>query len=47
VIGADGAKSRVGAQCVPGADKLKCVFAYHEIVEAPAATRCGLRGHAL
>jgi geranylgeranyl reductase len=35
VIGADGAKSRVGAQCVPGADKLKCVFAYHEIVEAP------------
>ena len=37
VIGADGAKSRVGHQCVPGADKLKCVLAYHEIVEAPAA----------
>lgn len=36
VIGADGAKSRVAAQCVPGGDKLKCVFAYHEIVEAPA-----------
>lgn len=35
VIGADGAKSRVGAQCVKGADKLKCVLAYHEIVEAP------------
>ncbi|WOJ93517.1 geranylgeranyl diphosphate reductase [Congregibacter variabilis] len=35
VIGADGAKSRVGAQCIPGGDKLKCVFAYHEIVEAP------------
>jgi geranylgeranyl reductase len=35
VIGADGAKSRVGHQCVPGADKLKCVLAYHEIVEAP------------
>jgi len=48
VIGADGAKSRVGLQCVPGADKLKCVLAYHEIVEAPPegsgadyqATRC-------
>lgn len=37
VIGADGATSRVGKQCVPGADKLKCVFAYHEIVEAPPA----------
>jgi len=37
VIGADGATSRVGKQCVPGADKLKCVLAYHEIVEAPAA----------
>jgi geranylgeranyl reductase len=36
VIGADGATSRVGKQCVPGADKLKCVLAYHEIVEAPA-----------
>ncbi len=35
VIGADGAKSRVGVQCVPGADKLQCVLAYHEIVEAP------------
>ncbi|WOJ96432.1 geranylgeranyl diphosphate reductase [Congregibacter brevis] len=35
VIGADGAKSRVGAQCIPGGGKLKCVFAYHEIVEAP------------
>ncbi len=37
VIGADGAKSQVARQCVPGADKLRCVFAYHEIVEAPAA----------
>ncbi len=35
VIGADGATSRVGKQAVPGADKLKCVLAYHEIVEAP------------
>lgn len=37
VIGADGAKSRVARQCVPGADRLKCVLAYHEIVEAPGA----------
>ena len=35
VIGADGAKSRVARQCVPGADALKCVFAYHEIIESP------------
>jgi geranylgeranyl reductase len=35
VIGADGARSRVARQCVPGADALKCVFAYHEIVRSP------------
>ena len=35
IIGADGAKSRVGRAAVPGADKLKSVFAYHEIVAAP------------
>lgn len=37
VIGADGALSAVGKQAVPGADKLKYVFAYHEIIEAPPA----------
>jgi geranylgeranyl reductase len=36
VIGADGAISAVGRQCVKGADKLKYVFAYHEIVRSPA-----------
>ncbi len=36
VIGADGAKSAVAQQSVPGADKTKYVFAYHEIVRAPA-----------
>jgi len=36
VIGADGALSAVGRQEVPGADKTKFVFAYHEIVEAPS-----------
>ncbi|TVQ35462.1 MAG: geranylgeranyl diphosphate reductase [Geminicoccaceae bacterium] len=37
VIGADGAKSAVGRQEVPGADTIPYVFAYHEIAEAPAA----------
>lgn len=36
VIGADGAHSAVGKQCVPGADKIKYVAAYHEIVRTPA-----------
>ncbi|MEX6504822.1 geranylgeranyl diphosphate reductase [Jiella sp. M17.18] len=37
VVGADGARSAVGRQAVPGADKVACVFAYHEIVRSPAA----------
>ena len=37
VIGADGALSAVGRQEVPGADKTRFVFAYHEIIRAPAA----------
>ncbi len=37
VIGADGARSAVARQCIPGADKLRCVFAYHEIVRSPEA----------
>ncbi len=47
VIGADGANSAVAHQCIPGADKIRYVAAYHEIVRAPAAgaadydaTRC-------
>ena len=35
VIGADGAKSAVAKQCVPGSDHIKYVFAYHEIVRTP------------
>ena len=35
VIGADGARSEVARQVVPGADKGKFVFAYHEIIQAP------------
>ena len=35
VIGADGARSAVGRQTIPGASKVPCVFAYHEIVRSP------------
>ncbi|MEM8578255.1 MAG: geranylgeranyl diphosphate reductase [Pseudomonadota bacterium] len=38
VIGADGAKSRVGIAEVPGADQVPLVFAYHEIIAAPEKT---------
>jgi geranylgeranyl reductase len=36
VIGADGARSEVARQAVPGAEKTSYVFAYHEILERPA-----------
>jgi geranylgeranyl diphosphate/geranylgeranyl-bacteriochlorophyllide a reductase len=48
VVGADGANSAVARQCVPGADRVRHVFAYHEVVRAPAAsaaydpTRCDI-----
>ena len=35
IIGADGARSGVAQQTVPGAEKTRYVFAYHEIVKAP------------
>lgn len=35
VIGADGARSEVARQAVPGAQSTRHVFAYHEIVRAP------------
>jgi geranylgeranyl reductase len=46
LIGADGALSAVARQCLPGADRLPYVFAYHEIVRSPPVdssfngTRC-------
>jgi geranylgeranyl reductase len=48
VIGADGARSEVARQCIPGAADMPFVYAYHEIVRAPRdvtgdaydATRC-------
>ena len=36
VIGADGARSGVARDAVPGAKNVECVFAYHEIVQRPA-----------
>ena len=41
IIGADGAKSEVARQAVPAAAHAKCVFAYHEIVRAPAVKPAG------
>ena len=35
VIGADGAKSLLARQQIPGAQRMKFVFAYHEIIRAP------------
>ncbi|NBW69397.1 MAG: geranylgeranyl diphosphate reductase [Betaproteobacteria bacterium] len=37
VVGADGAKSEVARHHIEGAERTKYVFAYHEIVKAPAA----------
>jgi geranylgeranyl reductase len=41
VIGADGARSAVARQCIPGAERMPCVFAYHEIVRSPAFDHAG------
>jgi len=37
VVGADGAKSAVAAQCIPRGDRVPFVFAYHEIVRTPSS----------
>ena len=44
VIGADGAKSQVGRHAIPGAKDSQYVFAYHEIVKAPAVKPAGYDG---
>jgi geranylgeranyl reductase len=44
IIGADGARSEVARQTVPGAEDTRYVFAYHEIVRAPAADTPGYDG---
>jgi geranylgeranyl reductase len=38
VIGADGALSRVARDEIPGAERMKHVFAYHEVIAAPGDT---------
>jgi geranylgeranyl reductase len=55
IVGADGARSEVARQAIPGAGEVPCVFAYHEIVAAPEpepdalyeASRCDVyyQGH--
>jgi geranylgeranyl reductase len=44
VIGADGARSAVARQSLKGADRVPCVFAYHEVIRAPEATTEGYDG---
>ena len=35
IVGADGARSAVAKQALPNASRVKCVFAYHEIIKSP------------
>ncbi len=35
VVGCDGARSQVARQTLKGAERVPCVFAYHEVVESP------------
>lgn len=41
IVGADGARSKLAKQTVKGAEKVKSVFAYHEIIKAPEAGEVG------
>ena len=41
MIGADGARSAVAKQCLPNAERVKCVFAYHEIIKSPEPAAFG------
>jgi geranylgeranyl diphosphate/geranylgeranyl-bacteriochlorophyllide a reductase len=42
IIGADGAMSAVAKQCVAGADKIRYVAAYHEVVRVPTDAESAL-----
>ena len=44
IVGADGARSEVARQAVPGAERTKYVFAYHEILRTPVAPPAGFDG---
>ncbi len=41
IVGADGARSEVARQTVPGAERTRYVFAYHEILRTPEALPAG------
>ncbi len=38
IIGADGARSAVARQNIPNAERMPCVFAYHEVIRSPQST---------
>jgi geranylgeranyl reductase len=44
VIGADGALSSVARQAVPGAGRMRHVFAYHEIIRSPSSAEADFDG---
>jgi geranylgeranyl reductase len=44
VIGADGARSQVARDAIPGAGHMRFVFAYHEIIRSPPAAEAGFDG---
>ena len=44
VIGADGARSAVARENIKDAEKMRCVFAYHEVIAAPESTPQGFDG---
>jgi geranylgeranyl reductase len=44
VVGADGARSAVAKQNIAGAERMKCVFAYHEIIRSPDTASDGFDG---
>lgn len=44
VIGADGARSAVARQNIRDAEKMPCVFAYHEVIKSPESTPQGFDG---
>ncbi|HEU0045661.1 geranylgeranyl diphosphate reductase [Sphingomonas sp.] len=41
VIGADGARSKVARGALVGAERMPCVFAYHEVIRSPAPVDAG------
>ena len=44
IVGADGAKSQVARQTIPGAERTRYVFAYHEILRTPQQPPAGFDG---